>query len=426
MIARLMCSLITIVMLTVACGHSVNGEEQSLGSGIIYMADDPKQWHSITAEGSHKQLFNAARFGVRPKLKWSPDATKLLIGSSGSVYTSTLRMQSEGEPPFLLLPQGYLAADKPSWSPDSERVVVTARFWHDMAVDRPRGGTSNSPDWRTALLMVNADGSNLRQIAGPYVLNDNMSTFGYGVESGGWSPDGSRLVYWTTEWRHRLYGCNVPWSPVVVPEVEYCPYMFWRSRVYLMDGEGVSRQLILNVDGLIETLSWSPDGEWFLLSMRRDDDEVIREHSVLYRMRSDGTDLQQLTHPNHPTHVDESPALSPDGSTLWFLSNRSEGCEARGSFQCRWVSNRHVYVMKADGSETTAVTEEEGSKITRVYWSPDSQYLASDSYEAGCWKIFLHHIESSTKNDLGCLGTLVAWLEPQALDGVHTWFHDPS
>ena len=71
MIARLMCSLITIVMLTVACGYSVNGEEQSLGSGIIYMADDPKQWHSITAEGSHKQLFNAARFGVRAKLKWS-------------------------------------------------------------------------------------------------------------------------------------------------------------------------------------------------------------------------------------------------------------------------------------------------------------------------------------------------------------------
>ena len=403
MIARLTCSLITIVMLTVACGYSVNGEEQSLGSGIIYMADGPKQWHSITAEGSHKQLFNAARFGVRPELKWSPDATKLLIGSSSSVYTSTLRMQSEGETPFLLLPQGYLATDKPSWSPDSERVVVTARFWHDMAVDRSRGGTSNSPDWRTALLMVNADGSNLRQIAGPYVLNDNMSTFGYGVESGGWSPDGSQLVYWTTEWRHRLYGCNVPeWLPVVVPEVEYCPYMFWRSRVYLMDGEGVSRQLILNVDGLIETLSWSPDGEWFLLSMRRDDDEVIGAHSVLYRMRSDGTDLQQLTFADDRDHYDVNPVLSPDGKRIVFFGHRDRV---------------FLYSMNADGSEL--VSHGTSPNPSRAYWSPGSQQVALNV--DGCnsrtrRKIVLYDLEEMTERDLGCLGRLVGWLEPQTLN----------
>jgi Tol biopolymer transport system component len=142
--------------------------------------------------------------------------------------------------------------------------------------------------------------------------------------------------------------------------------------------------------------------------MWRDDDEVIGAHSALYRMRSDGSDLQQLTYPPGPDmHFDEGPVLSPDGSRLWFYNNR------------------RVYVMKADGSELAAVTEEQVSTIPRVYWSPDSHYLAIYAYES-CRKVFLHHIESSTKDDLGCLGTPVAWVEPQTLNRVHDWFHDPS
>ena len=407
MIVRLICAVVAVVLLTVACGYSVDGEEQSQGSGIIYLAGYPEHFYSIGTDGSHKQLFKSASFGKMPQLKWSPDGTRVMATTFHATYTSSLRMQQADGTSFLLLPQAYLAAHYPSWSPDSERVVVTATFWYDMAVDRPRNGTSNSRDWRTALLIVNADGSNLRQIAGPYGKQDNIGSFGYGVESGGWSPDGSQLVYWTTTYRRWLYGCNAH-EPDVVPEVEYCPDYFVHSRVYLTDGEGVSRQLILNVDGSIETLSWSPDGEWFLLSMWRDDDEVIGAYSALYRVRSDGTDLQQLTYPPGPhMHFDEGPVLSPDGSRLWFYNNR------------------RVYVMKADGSELAAVTEEQVSTIPRVYWSPDSHYLAIYAYES-CRKVFLHHIESSTKDDLGCLGTPVAWSEPQTLNRVHDLFHDPS
>ena len=400
---KLFVVLVAIVMLTVACSYSEDSQEHSQVSGIVYQDGTGRDLYSIDADGSNKRLLNLRGFHGTGEVVWSPDGSRVL-NTSGypSYYVSSLHMQQSGGTPFLLLPQGYLAAVKPSWSPDSERVVVTARFWHDMAVDRPRGGTSNSPDWRTALLMVNADGSNLRQIAGPYVLNDNMATFGYGVESGGWSPDGSQLVYWTTEWRHRLYGCNVPWSPVVVPEVEYCPYMFWRSRVYLMDGEGVSRQLILNVDGLIETLAWSPDGEWFLLSMWRDDDEVIGAHSVLYRMRSDGTDLQQLTFADDRDHYDLNPVLSPDGKRIVFFGNRDRG---------------FLYSMNADGSEL--VSHVTLPNPSRAYWSPGSQQVALNL--SGCSsrnrrKIVLYDLEEMTERDLGCLGRLVAWLEPKTLN----------
>tara|TARA_Y100001949_G_scaffold127389_1_gene108920 strand:+ start:92 stop:628 length:537 start_codon:yes stop_codon:yes gene_type:complete len=178
--------------------------------------------------------------------------------------------------------------------------------------------------------------------------------------------------------------------------------MFWRSRVYLMDGEGVSRQLILNVDGLIETLSWSPDGEWFLLSMWRDDDEVIGRHSVLYRMRSDGTDLQQLTFADDRDHYDLNPVLSPDGKRIVFFGNRDRG---------------FLYSMNADGSEL--VSHVTLPNPSRAYWSPGSQQVALNL--SGCSsrnrrKIVLYDLEEMTERDLGCLGRLVAWLEPETLN----------
>ena len=87
MIVRLMCSLITIAMLVVACSYAVDGEEQSQGSGIIFLAGYPEQFYFIGTDGSHKQLFKSASFGKMPQLKWSPDGTRVMATTFHATHT---------------------------------------------------------------------------------------------------------------------------------------------------------------------------------------------------------------------------------------------------------------------------------------------------------------------------------------------------
>jgi len=108
--------------------------------------------------------------------------------------------------------------------------------------------------------------------------------------------------------------------------------------------------------------SWSPKGDRIAFTRFHDGDYEI------FTVNIDGTDVRQLTNqPGNDAHC----AWSPDGEWIAFTS-------ARGGFKDESVLHPYnpqsygdIYVMRADGTEVTQLTDnpfEEGT----VGWKPTS------------------------------------------------------
>ena len=106
----------------------------------------------------------------------------------------------------------------------------------------------------------------------------------------------------------------------------------------------------------------------------------------IYVMNSSGSGVTQLTH--HPsTDRPEGasfPAWSPDGGRIAFSSSRS-GDES-------W----HIYVMNADGSEVTQLSDYYGLDVSPT-WSPDGSRIAFSSYRSRDegWAIYIMNADGS-------------------------------
>ena len=81
----------------------------------------------------------------------------------------------------------------------------------------------------------------------------------------------------------------------------------------------------------------------------------------IYTMSPDGSEQRRLTHDKAP---DGSPAFSPDGKRIAFMSQRAGGFE--------------IFVMNADGSDQKQLTHftEQGRGALAPAWSPDGKRIA--------------------------------------------------
>lgn len=108
-----------------------------------------------------------------------------------------------------------------------------------------------------------------------------------------------------------------------------------------------SNRSCLDVKGIEP--AWSPDGRQLVFHSPRD------EHSGLYVMNADGTNIVRLTY-NSPIELDRNPAWSPDGKYIAFSSIDDD-----------------IYIMNTDG--TNIVRFADGICSSPV-WSPDGKYIA--------------------------------------------------
>jgi len=102
----------------------------------------------------------------------------------------------------------------------------------------------------------------------------------------------------------------------------------------------------------------SPDGKWIVFVLRKTDLEANRGRTDLWLVRTDGTNLQQLT--THPEN-DSNPRWAPDSKSIWFLSTRS------GSSQ--------LWRIRMDGGEAQQITNEP-LDIGNLVVSPDGKHIA--------------------------------------------------
>ena len=136
--------------------------------------------------------------------------------------------------------------------------------------------------------------------------------------------------------------------------VETCDAPGCAHSIFSVDPDGSA---FGNLAAFGETPSWSADGTRLAYAS-------TRGGAAVFVREPDGTRLR-LTD-NGPFVFDGQPSWSPDGSRIAFVSSRT------GVFE--------IYVMSADGSEQTRVTDSRadglGLDSTQPAWSPDGSRIA--------------------------------------------------
>jgi Tol biopolymer transport system component len=142
-----------------------------------------------------------------------------------------------------------------------------------------------------------------------------------------------------------------------------------------MPGDEISNIFLLNVNEntqptqLTSDLSrdsepeWSPDGKYILFSSKRTGVNQI------YIMNADGTHEYALTEGDRPNF---DAKWSPDGTKIVFVSLRHEKTKCP---LYKNPCNSEIYIMNADGSDQTRLTNSPGKDSSPV-WSPDGKQIA--------------------------------------------------
>ena len=122
-----------------------------------------------------------------------------------------------------------------------------------------------------------------------------------------------------------------------------------------MDSDGSNQTRLTDNPAWDGCLSWSPDGKKIAFASRRDgNSEIFYGNSELYVMNADGSNQTRLT--DNPS-FDMAPFWSPDGKKIAFYSLRND-VPPEKDWWYEW--NAEIYVMNADGSEQKNITNNPG------------------------------------------------------------------
>ena len=174
--------------------------------------------------------------------------------------------------------------DHPVWSPERSRIAYSGH------VDE--GNTDK-------IFIMTADGTETKQL-----------TFGEGDDKfPTWSPDGQQIAYIS-------YRDKVP-------------------NLFVMDTHGQNQKQLTFVDGKNTVLwpSWSPRGDVIAYSYNKAGDEIDFRLQIV---KPDGTGQREILSSNDKDLSDHEPAWSPDGKTMYFLSNRSSQMEIWKLDYAKW------------------------------------------------------------------------------------------
>jgi Tol biopolymer transport system component len=242
----------------------------------------------------------------------SPDGTMVAFTATHRTIPQVATMQMDGTG-VRILTNDPIGAKQPRWSPDGSQLLYF------------RVGA----DGNLRLMVMNADGTNVREISGTHQTAD--------FNPADWSPDGSLILY--TSFDDGL------------PILATLPATGGRTH-FLNRGSGWPE-----VGG-----AWSPDGTSiaFTRGIGTDTNGVLV--FAVWVMNADGTGEHLLA--ALPSSSAEAPAWSPDGSKVAFIGTES------GIYR----GNGVLYVVDVATGEVTEVlrgTATGRRHENRPTWLPD-------------------------------------------------------
>ena len=155
------------------------------------------------------------------------------------------------------------------------------------------------------------------------------------------------------------------------------------AEIYLMNADGTVQTRLTDNKAQDFSPAWSPDGTKSAFTSDRDDPNSVRCfpncNENLYVMNADGTAQTRLT--DTPA-LESHPDWSPDGAWLSFDADRD--CDGKGE----------IYIIRPDGSAERRLTD--GQADDRwADWSPDGAQIAFSSKRDGNYEIYVMNADGT-------------------------------
>ncbi|MFQ5490821.1 MAG: hypothetical protein ACE5GE_08885 [Phycisphaerae bacterium] len=219
------------------------------------------------------------------------------------------------------------SAQNAAFAPDGDRIVFTLFA----------NGYNQGP---AELWIVNLDGSDAHRIT-PVEDQDNVS-----VPGSAWNEANDEIVFASDREDDDDLWAIHPDGTGIRRITEHSEPPYWIEPV------------------------WSPDGQWIVFEADTEADTELEQRGTIFKVRSDGTELTQLTKRDGEDFDDRLPNWSPDGDSILFqrrLPNMGDG------------DNWDIYVIDTDGDDVTNVSNAPDSFNTDNSWSADGRWIASSS-----------------------------------------------
>ena len=166
----------------------------------------------------------------------------------------------------------------------------------------------------------------------------------------------------------------------------------------LADGSGI---LIPNQMG--SPAVWHPQGESLLITNINTSSTNWSVELTSVDLVSEATTVLSQPMPGEESVDDSAPAVSPDGEWVAF-----------GRKQPRTPMGRQIWVMRADGTEALAITNDPQIHHGEIAWSPDGRFLLYQQYNLDELyakpAVWLIEIATGERTEIAAPGTLPAWL----------------
>ncbi|MBK8230487.1 MAG: PD40 domain-containing protein [Candidatus Eisenbacteria bacterium] len=196
----------------------------------------------------------------------------------------------------------------------------------------------------------------------------------------------------------RYYTSSIDWSPDG-EKICFAALDRGRDALYIQrvrDGK-ILKRIRPPLDGILAP-SWSPDGEWIAFA------GLEGGRSQLFRVRSDGADLERLT---EGRFMVSSPRYAPDGRSIVFVSDQGPATDS-----ANLLFDLPQFVIFELESRQVRQVEGLAGRCVDPHYFPDGRHLLFVSDRSGIANLWIRDLESGEDRQITDVLTGVSGIIP--------------